>query len=366
MSYFVTAHRNGKHINLPVEAKHKYKLGVVNAKYTAASYVYDNTVLKFIKPAYDESAAISNTTSSKFGTGTRGACTFDGSTINLLYAGSTFHLSNQGSKADEYVGDKIFIKNITYTVNLKLNSYFMRDYRLFNNGATSTFTYQTDNPAKLSSMTQPNPSPSKPLNICLRLMLVKFDEPLTTVSGNTEYGDIDTQLLQEEYDGVANTQTNAVRNALGRWFNQSRIFMRASDNYIANNQNGTYLNQCSQPVYTDQLRESCVWSNKYKVLFDEKLKITNSNPSLFFTKSFSINKNVNLVKSQFNDVGGNPVDISTISGDTLKNTYLFIIGPSNLATDINPELYDYLITASPNTQYFANVDVNTKITYYDI
>lgn len=366
MSYYLTAHRNGKHINLPVEAKHKYKLGVVNREYTAPSYVLENTVLKIAKPVHDESMALSNVTGSIFSSSTRGACTFDGNTINLLYAGSTFHLSEQGAKADEYVGDKIFIKNITYTINMKLNSTFVRDYRLFNNGAVSTFTYQTEQSSKLGSMTQPNSSPSKPLNLCYRLMLVKFDEPLTTVTNGTEYGDIDTELIQEEHDGIANTNTQAVRNALGRWFNQSRIFMRASDNYVNNNQSDTNLNECSQPVYTDQLRESCIWTNKYKVLFDEKLKLSNANPSLFFSKSFSINKNVNLTKSQYTDAGGQAINISTISGDVLKNTYLFLIGPSNLATDINPELYDYMLNTSSSYSYVGNVDINTKITYYDI
>lgn len=367
MSYYLTAHRNGKKINLPVEAKHKYKLGVVNANYyNSASYVYENSVLKLWKPVRDESMALSQTNQSTFATTTRGACTFDSNTVNLLYAGSTFHLSDQGAKADEYVGDKIFIKNITYTINLKLNSTFVRDYRLFNNSAVSTFTYRTDQTTKLGSMTQPNSSPSKPLNLCYRLMLVKFDEPLTITTSGTEYGDIDTQLIQEEHDNVANTQTSAVRTALGRWFNQSRIFMRASDDYIENNQSDQNLNECSQPVYTDQLRESCIWTNKYKVLFDEKLKLSNANPSLFFSKSFSINKNVNLTKSQYTDAGGQTINISTISGDTLKNTYLFLIGPSNLATDINPELYDYLLNTSTSMTYCANVDINTKITYYDI
>lgn len=367
MSYYLTAHRNGKKINLPVEAKHKYKLGVINNKYyNSASYVYENSVLKLFKPVRDESVALANTTVSTFSAATRGACTYDGNTVNLLYAGSTFHLSDQGAKADEYVGDKIFIKNISYTINIKLNPQFVRDYRLFNNGAVSQYTYVTGSSTQISQATQPNSSPSKPLNLCYRLMLIKFDEPLTTISGNTEYGDIDTQLIQEEHDNISNTQTFAVRTALARWFNQSRIFMRASDDYINNNQNGGNLNECSQPVYTDQLRESCIWTNKYKVLFDEKLKLSNANPSLFFNKSFSINKNVNLVKSQYTDAGGQTINISTISGDVLKNTYLFLIGPSNLATDINPELYDYLLNTSSSMTYCANVDINTKITYYDI
>ena len=339
MSYYVKAFRNGKTIHLPVEDKHWYNLGV-----QSETSLNSLSLIKIMKPVKDPlNLDVMDTT-------TKGT-SIDPDNVSLLFAGGSFKLLSQGTSGDEqFIADKIYIKSIKYTIGLRL----MNNFITSRDSVTRTTSYFY----KTSPNTQIDYSllSSDITGFCdnfyanFRIMLVKFTEPL-----------IDSQGVGDNEDtwyttGSANA--TSVKGLLAEWFNQSRIYLDSTANYDNQNQSGLYLNQCVQPVYTDSLRNSSIWTGKFKVLWDEKVKLTKSNPSLYFDKTFTINQNVNLVGT----TGG-----YKISGDTLKNTYLFIIGPTCLAYDVDGYTYKYMASQNaPSSTNLAHVDLNTKITYYDI
>lgn len=377
MSYYLTAHRKGHKITLPIEDKHWYKIGVQNADYYDGSAYQHNTAIKIRKPVSDPSVTESNNVD--YTSSTRGTCAYDNNDICLLFAGSTFGLEAKGTAGDdEFIGDKIYLKRICYTIGITPNISFYNQWKAFTYDKTFEVNYKTEVPTQINNINVSDISPSKPFSMNFRLMLVKFTEPLSdlvTSSGVTsEWGDIKNGLLKD--DQSVNSNTNAVKNMLARWFNQSRIYLDASTAYQDYNQNdgditNSFLNQCYQPVFTDMLRDSCKWSGKFNVLWDEKIKWDGK--PLYFNKTFNINKNVNLDRLEYKTYsqpssgsGSDPKVIYLPTGDTLKNTYLFIIGPSALSTDLSPELYSFISQYSLNAGFAADVKLNIKTTYYDV
>lgn len=338
MSYYVSAYRNGKMIRLPVEDKHWYNLGVQSEK-----NLNTLSLIKIIKPVKDplNLQAMDSTTK---------GTSIDTDNISLLFAGGSFRLLSQGTSGDEqFIADKIYIKNIKYTIGLRLMNDFITNRDTY--ASNANYYYKTANPSLIDYTISSENYASFADNFYanFRIMLVKFTDPLVNSEG---VGD-----NEDSWPTAGAQSANAVRDLLKEWFNQSRIYLDSTTNYDNQNQSGLYLNECVQPVYTDSLRNSSIWTGKFKVLWDEKVKLTKSNPSLFFEKSFVINQNVNLVGT----TGG-----FKISGDTLKNTYLFIIGPTCLAYDVDGYTYKYMNSQSSSSVNLAHVDLNTKITYYDI
>lgn len=362
MAYYLTAHRNGRKINLPIEDKHWYKLGVQNADYYDASAYKHNETIKVLKPNLDPSVTESNST--QFGATTRGTCTYNNNGICLLFAGSTFGLEDNGTQADdEFIGDKIYLKRICYTISITPNISFYNKWKAWTYDKLFEVNYKTEVPTQINTIGVSDSSPSKPFSMNLRLMLVKFNDPLVKIVSSVKYGDIDGGLLKD--DALVNTNTNAVKDMLGQWFNQSRIYIDASSSYIANNENDQNLNECYQPLYTDMLRDSCPWTGKYKILWDEKIKWDGK--PMFFNKTFTINKNVNLQKYEYQTVSYSTNHVIYLpTNETLQNTYLFIMGPAALSTDLSPELYQFMNEYSTSAAFVADVKLNTKVTYYDI
>lgn len=377
MSYYLNAYRKGHKIALPIEDKHWYKLGVQNADYYDASAYRHNEQIKVVKPNLDPSVTESNST--QFGASTRGTCAYNNNNICLLFAGSTFGLEANGTQADdEFIGDKIYLKRITYTVGITPNISFYNKWKAWTYDKLFEVNYKTEVPTQILNVNVSDSSPSKPFSMNLRLMLIKFTEPLSDLVNSSgtisEWGDIKNGLLKDDYQ--VNTNTSSVKDMLARWFNQSRIYLDASDSYLEYNQNdggigANFLNECYQPVFTDMLRDSCKWSGKFDVLWDEKIKWDGK--PLYFNKTFNINKNVNLDKFEYKTYsqpssgpGSDPKIIYLPTGDTLKNTYLFIIGPSALSTDLSPELYQFMNEYSTSAAFVADVKLNTKVTYYDV
>lgn len=335
-SYYIYAKNNkqNRYLKVPIESKHKYFMGVVSGgEYFALRYIQVD------KPHADPNAG------GAWGTGTK-FTSIDAKNISLLFAGSQFHLVQNGVDGEgEFIGDKIFLKDLVFTISLNLNYSFVE---LRNTSEIITaFNYSDTTPPEiLRTITQNNTLPHKPFYANFRLMLVKFNDPL---DGDTNgyYLDVNGSNAQKTKDDLA------------KWFNQSRIYLDSSAAYDAGNEAGTNLNECEQPVFTDMLRDSSLWTNKFKILMDEKIKLTDSNPSIFISKKLDINKNVNLLNEP--TAGG-----FTISGDTLKNVYLFIIGPTCSTIDVDPETRKLLVSMTGSYQNLANCMINTKSTYYDV
>lgn len=335
-SYYIYAKNNkqNRYLKVPIESKHKYFMGVVSGgEYFALRYIQVD------KPHADPNAGGAWGSATKF-------TSIDAKNISLLFAGSQFHLVQNGVDGDgEFIGDKIFLKDLVFTISLNLNYNFttLRNSLNYN----SYYTYSTVTPTEIDhTATLYDTTPYKPFYANFRLMLVKFNDPL---DGDSNGYYLDTN----------GTNAMKTKEDLAHWFNQSRIYLDSSAAYDAGNEAGINLNECEQPVFTDMLRDSSLWTNKFKVLMDEKIKLTDSNPSIFISKKLDINKNVNLLNEP--TAGG-----FTISGDTLKNVYLFIIGPTCSTIDIDPDTRKILVSMTGSYQNLANCMINTKSTYYDV
>lgn len=338
MAYYITAKRNGRIIKLPVEDKHWYNLGVQSEK-----DLNTLSLIKIMKPVKDP-VNLQPMDSTTKGT------SVSADNISLLFAGGSFKLKSQGTSEDEeFIGDKIYLKNIKYTIGLRLMNSIVLDRDKYN--YITNYTYSTTTPTQLSTSTSYDTIDSFSDNFYanFRIMLVKFTEPLINSEG---IGD-----NEDTWSTAGSASATAIKQLLSEWFNQSRIYLDSTTNYDNQNQSGLYLNECVQPVFTDDIRNSSIWTGKFQVLWDEKVKLTKNNPSLFFNKTFTINRNVNLVGT----TGG-----FKISGDTMKNTYLFIIGPTCVAYDVDAYTYKYLNSIGTSSMNLAHVDLNTKITYYDV
>lgn len=330
-----------------------------------------NKTLRLYKPVDDPSVTPASNVIYK--STTEGTSIHGPGQICLLSAGSMFYLTKNGpSGDDEFIGDKIYLKSITYTISITPNLAFNKNYydMLYNSPILSQYSYTTEAPTRINYTTTPgyNAAPPKPFNINLRLMLVKFNDALFRNSSGFNRGDVDNKLFSD--DATSNVNVQVVKSMLAEWFNQSRIYLDAStgNNAYQTDANGVFsedvnLNQCYQPVFTDRLRDSCKWTGKFEVLWDQKINYKGK--PMLFDKTFSINKNCNLIETTYTDSDGQHV-INTVSGKTLKNTYLFILGPGALSTDLSQPLFYYAYKLSTLTADFANVQLNTKYTYYDI
>ena len=361
MAYYVKAVRNGKAIKLPVEDKHKYLLGVVNAGYDNGTY-YSNPIVRLYKCVDDPTINPGN--NANISANSVGLCINNQDQLILLSAGNTFCLDKQGPDGlNEFIGDKIYLKSVTYTITITPLMAFMKFYTktLHDSNIYSQVSYAvgTDH---INQITTPvfNLAPPKPIRINLRLMLIKFSSALN--------GDTETGLLSDMDDGLVNTHVNQVKTELAKWFNESRIYMESSNNYQVD-ANGDFdedahLNQCIQPLYTDRLRDSCKWSGKFKVLWDQKIEFTGK--ALHFDKTFQINKNCNMEEVEIINSQGGSTNKFKITGNTLKNTYLVLFGPGCNNVDICEPVLAYVNGMYDNYQNALRVFCNTKYTYYDI
>lgn len=366
MAYYIKAHRNGKSINLPVEDKHKYALGVVNDDYYYGTQ-FDNSSVKLVKSVDDPTDTAHYQT--VLGTNTKGTCVYNSDNVVLLSAGSMFCLDKQGVDGfNEFIGDKIYLKSITYTIAINPITSFFKSYNksLIESNIYSQVAYVTgtDHISTITTAGQ-NMSPPKPISMNLRLMLIKFDSGLT-LNG---YGDVNNGLLKDSDDGLVNGNVDAVKTMLAQWFNQSRIYLDASNNYQWDNVNNeededAHLNECIQPLFTDRLRDSCKWSGKFTKLWDEKITFTGK--PIYFDKTFTINKNCNLEEVEIVNSAGGSTKKWIITGDTLKNTYLVLFGPGCNTIDMCEPLHEYLQTFNSSPIKALKVFMNTKFTYYDV
>ena len=369
MSYYVSAHRNGKTIHLPVEDKHKYTLGVVNADYYTSTKLI-NPVIRLYKSVSDPT--ISANYNVVIGSNTAGTCISNSNQVVLLSAGSMFCLDKQGVDGyNEFIGDKIYLKTITYTISITPIIDFFKDYyKTLNEASLYTAASYVTGTDHIQTLTTPimNLAPPKPISINMRLMLIKFDNPLAISSSGSIFGDINNGLLKDSDGSLVNTNVDAVKSELAHWFNQSHMYMESSTNYQWDTVNNVsdedaHLNECVQPIFTDRLRDSCKWSGKFRILWDEKITFTGK--PLYFDKTFTINKNCNMEQVEIVNSAGGSTNKYIITGDTLKNTYLVLFGPGCGSVDMCEPLHRFLNSYGGYTDALK-VFVNTKYTYYDI
>lgn len=146
----------------------------------------------------------------------------------------------------------------------------------------------------------------------LRLMIVHFDESMTT-------------------------------NNICDWYRKTYI-------YYNDLQNGNLRQSCHQKM----LRESCPYTGKFKILYDERFSLSRTNPVRQMKVSISPNMDITF------DSNG------VVTNDDFKNTYFILFGPIDYSLDCSTYLGNWLINTSNKNYDLICFTYNMKYTYYDL
>lgn len=201
----------------------------------------------------------------------------------------------QGSAEDERIGNKVFMKyfNITYGIHLYGAS-------LITNFPHGTITN---------------------LNFKFRVMVVKFDQAMSTTD-------------------------------LSNWFNDTYTYFNLI-NVSGGNQVPLVSNQW------DRLRESTKWTGSFKIMYDKKIALTNTKSTRLKSVNIPICQNVNF---SYNNSDGR----SYMTDENLQNIYFFIITPSCVRYDMDAISQDGIDRSSTGTSTIGYANFCMKYEYYDI
>lgn len=316
-TYYIRAYHNSKHINVPLEEKHKY--------YNTANSI---SICK-------EYPINSETATEKLGFGYQ----LNRYEIALIYSSNWINFEH-GTADGDYIGDKLQIKNFDFTTSINFEPSFLQAWYNNNNPSTTgrvSTRFIENLQGDLTAM-EFNSSNNKPIWLNMRLMCVKFDKTLDGDTGNTPES------------GYQPSSRNTIQTALAEWFRNNWIYYKTDTV-------GT-TEVIKQSVHQNKMRESTPQTGTFKILYNQKFKIKDSKP-IQMEYFHNINKNVNIDK-----------DTHKITHESLKNTYWFLLGPAYNRLDISPNLSSAIpyYTAESTSGTIATIEsyTNLKITYYDL
>lgn len=154
-----------------------------------------------------------------------------------------------------------------------------------------------------------------------RIMAVKFKNPLTTGNEETE---------------------------LAEWFRDTFIYTTTVI--------GTVVNPQRQSNQLDKLRDSTKWTGSFTILADKKFKLGKQKTNKLFNFNIKVNSDTN-----FENTNNKPTENQKFS-----NIYIFIISPSDNATDVDCITQRQLSNLAVNQITIANCEMNIKTIYYDM
>lgn len=365
MSYYLTAHRNNRKINIPIEEKHKYitdKLRVSGSDILGLSYNLPETSIRWQpnsivlnKPSY--SSVISNDWSnipekvdSIPNNPSASGLNLISNYVKLFYRPSMLTIE-QGTGPRERIGDKVYLKSVQIMLNLTAMKGFYRG--LLGNaqkiGNTLSVPYPTNytttgaggqiltSTVTTDLYTYQNNRMNTKQFAKFRVMIVRFDDLS------------DTQSKEE----------TALKIFIRDWFNT--IFVPLAivpHNPIEDLDGYSGVKHLDIPVVSNQskmLRESTQYTGSFKILYDEMIELNQHD----FSKHIKINlePKTNLT---FKDSDNNPTT------EYFNNVFGFIIPPTYYKTDMDIETYDELLNLPSSSTNIAEFTTNIKFTYYDI
>lgn len=142
---------------------------------------------------------------------------------------------------------------------------------------------------------------------------------------------------------VVHFDTSQTIQNIANWFR---------DTYIYYNDLGN--NNLRQSCHQKMLRESCQHTGKFKILFDERFKLSRNDPVR--QMKVSISPNMDLTFDSNN----------TVTNADFKNTYFILFGPIDYSIDCSTYLGNWLLNTSNKTYDLVNFTYNIKYTYYDL
>lgn len=358
MSYYITAHRHGNKINVPVEEKHKYitdtLVPVTNGNDVAGSSQAFGTIVQFYRNVFDlyrvnYTQHINTDGTSKSATGEVGGLNMSNSMKPRLFYRPKQLWIVQGTGARERIGDKIYLKSVQIMLNLSL----LDGVRRLLSGNTNQIVNQI-----------PVIQPTNFTATAESVGVVTTTQGTITSTSNQydQYVNHDYRANQKQFykfrimivrfnDLLDEQQENEddFKEYVKEWFNTiyvpQAIVPASSDSYKDIN---VVSNQ------SKMLRESTPYNGKYNILYNQVIELNQADTSKHIEINLEPKKNLN-----FGD------DFHPTNEDW-NNVYGFIIPPLYYKTDMDLVSYQTLQQGSEASVPLMEFTTNIKFTYYDI
>ena len=316
MSYIIKAYKKGSKMNIPIEDKHKYDTQAEAHDY----YTFEPT-----NPGHKLSLIPYTAAFTGLGPAGYGAVWNQSKhNFEIIWAGGYFG-TTVGTGADQRIGNKVYLKNMTILINLYMRESAKRFFNCEYVNYTDINTDATSLAGWSAHMKEEGETAAK---FKFKMMMVKFDE-----------------AVDQTY--IAN------------WFNTIYV-----PQYYAGA--GTTM-----PAVTNQskmLRESTDYNGKYRILFEQSFSMNSKKGHKFINFNWEFKKNLT-----------HDSNTGSVTDEDFTNLRLIIFSPTLLVNDMNGIAYSKLSDYMENTYNLGNaaalrnyildafyIQTNIKYKFYDI
>lgn len=350
MSYYLTAHRKGAKISIPVEEKHKYitdrlipnndgKDVAGTSQKIASTAAFLQNIFNLNKINFSSYINTTGTSKSRY-TGVDGLNMSSSNEPRLFYRPQQLYIA-QGTGARERVGDKVFIKRVQIMLNLSLLDVTRRLLSGNTNQVVNqipviqpvTYTSTTGGGTIASTSNQYDQYVNHDFRANqkqwykFRVMIVRFND-----------------LLDEQ----AENETD-LRDYIKDWWN--KIWVPQA---ICPSDDDDYVDIPAVSNQSKMLRESTEYNGKYQILYDSMIELNQADTSKHIEINLEPKKNLTFTS-----------DLHPTS-ENWNNVYGFIVPPLYYKTDMDLVSYQTLQAGSEVSVPLAEYTSNVKFTYYDI
>lgn len=341
MATYYTIARNYKNdrLKVPIESKHSYKNPNSISDTSVINYLYDY-VGKV--PTDPESSTL--LLSAQYGNKA------EKNTANILYCsnktGSTHYPNGwnwqQGTAANEVIGNKIMVKSVRLHYEITLNHLAF---------------YYPVNPFYIQKESNvPGKAESKQ-NILIADDNDNSNRTVDILRNTAWRRDYRVQVLH--FDDDLPTSDDDIKIMLSQWYDTT--YVPTTINETSGNDKYGYTLEISNK--TDMKRESTGWTGKFKIIKEFQFSLSTDKPYYQFDITLDPHRQVNL--------GKNTSDGKWyITDDWWRNTIVVMWNPMNYKIDMDPQSA-YALTAFTSTPSATGYDIGewtymAKLTYYDV
>lgn len=319
MSYYVKAYKGKSKLNIPVEEKHKYITTTGNHEYYDLNTIDDATNLSLIM--YQAGMNTGAGYQAYYSTNLNRNCM-------VLWNGNTQFTLTQGTKEDQRIGNKVYLKSLQMLINVQLKQPALKFFNCENfdtskfSSVVGTDYYKFQDILSGEAIT--------PAKFKFRLMLVRFED---TTFQDTSINDwFNSTFVPQYYVG------NDAVDAFGAITNQSKM-----------------------------LRESTTYTGKFQILYSKSFTVNSKKGHKFVKFDWNFKENLTL---NSNNVPTN---------DDFKGMRLLLFGPTLMTNDVNGAAFNKMAEFWEKTANETNAALlrgyvshafsilsNKKYTYYDM
>ena len=337
MTYYITAHKKGNKLHMPIEEKHIYMTHKPVKTFASVDGWYLRSGFTLDLPKFDTSVIDTNINTQGYSTRNTSVnpdainlngVNVTGDKIIRVYTPYTFTI-DKGDGSNERIGDKVFIKSVKLMFNINFNYYKYMQYISQYAADVNTITTEVADQATQNTVrTYLNTRNNMDSFFKLRFMLVKFDE------------------LDQGYVSTLNDN-------IAKWFNSTFVPSLYAPPSTSSN--------IAIPFVSNQakmLRESTPYTGKFKILKDMMITIGNKDPQKHIEIDLEPKMNITFNPDNSTSRAG------FVSNSDWTNVIGFFILPSYYQEDMDLVSFNQINKEALTN--FITMDENIKITYYDL